>query len=65
MTDGEVTDWRISLNRVWEENGQLTGKTLGYMPFEQFAQKIRLDQCPRFDAKHVVVQVDDLSEVLS
>lgn len=65
VTDGEVTDWRISLNRVWEENGQLTGKTLGYVPFEQFAQKIRLDQCPRFDAKHVVVQVDDLSEVLS
>ena len=65
VTDGEVTDWRISLNRVWEENGQLTGKTLGYVPFEQFAQRIRLDQCPRFDAKHVVVQVDDLSEVLS
>lgn len=64
VTDEQVTEWRVSLNRVWEEDGQLTGKTLGYVPFEDFARRVGLERCPRFDAKHVVVQVDDLSKVL-
>lgn len=64
VTDGQVTEWRVALNRVWEENGQLTGKTLGYMPFGEFAQKTGLEQRPRFDAKHVHIRVDNLSEVL-
>jgi len=64
VTDEQVTEWRVALCRVWEENGQLTGKTLGYIPFAQFAQKVKLDQCPRFDVNHVYVQVDDLSKLL-
>ncbi len=65
LTAEQVTDWRVSLNRVWEENGETKADTLDYLSFEKFAQKVRLDQCPRYDAKHVIVQVDDLSEVLS
>lgn len=61
----QVTDWRVSLTRVWEENGEMKGDTLGYVSFGEFARKVKLDQCPRYDAKHVIVQVDDLSEVLS
>ena len=64
VTDEQVTEWRVSLNQVWEENGQLTGKTLGYVPFEDLARRIGLERCRRFDAKHVVVQADDLSKVL-
>ncbi len=64
VTDEQVTEWQVSLNRVWEESGQLTGKTLGYVPFEDFAQRAGLKQCPRFDARHVVVQVDDLTKAL-
>ena len=64
VTDEQVTEWRVSLSQVWEENGQLTGKTLGYVPFEDFAQRAGLKQCPWFDAKHVVVQVDDLTKAL-
>ncbi len=64
VTDEQVTEWRVSLSQVWEENGQLTGKTLGYVPFEDFARRIGLERCRRSDAKHVVVQADDLSKVL-
>lgn len=64
LTDEQVTDWRVSLNRVWEENGEMKGDTLGYLSFEEFARKVKLDQCPRYDAKHVFVEVKDLSEVL-
>ena len=64
VTDEQVTEWRVSLSQVWEENGQLTGKTLGYVPFEDFARRVGLERCRRFDAKHVVVQADDLSKVL-
>ena len=64
VTDEQVTQWQVSLNQVWEENGQLTGKTLGYVSFEDFARRIGLGRCRRFDAKHVVVQADDLSKVL-
>ena len=64
VTDEQVTEWRVSLSQVWEENGQLTGKTLEYVPFEDFARRIGLERCRRFDAKHVVVQADDLSKVL-
>ena len=60
----QVTDWRVSLNRVWEENGEMKGDTLGYLSFGEFAQKVKLDQCPRYDAKHVLVEVKNLSEVL-
>ena len=65
LEDSQVANWLVSLNRVWEENGEMKGNTLGYIPFAQFAQKVRLDQCPRFDHKHVYVEVKDLSEVLS
>lgn len=65
VTGEQVTEWRVALNRVWEENGQMHGETLRYMPFGEFAQRVKLDQCPRFDAKHVFVQVDDFSEVLA
>ncbi len=64
VTDEQVTQWQVSLNQVWEENGQLAGKTLGYVSFEDFARRIGLGRCRRFDAKHVVVQADDLSKVL-
>ena len=65
LKDEQVTDWRVSLNRVWEENGEMKGDTLGYVSFKEFAQKVKLDQCPRYDAKHVIVEVKDLSEVLA
>ena len=64
VTDEQVTQWQVSLNQVWEENGQLAGKTLGYVSFEDSARRIGLGRCRRFDAKHVVVQADDLSKVL-
>lgn len=64
LTDEQVTDWRVSLNRVWEENGEMKGDTLGYLPFAEFAQKVKLDLCPRYDAKHMLVEVKDLSQVL-
>lgn len=65
LTDEQVTDWRVALVRVWEENGEMKGDTLGYVSFQDFAQKADLDHCQRFDAKHVLVRVDDLSEVLA
>ena len=64
LTTEQVTDWRVSLNRVWEENGEMKADTLGYLSFAEFAQKVKLDQCPRYDAKHVLVEVKNLSEVL-
>lgn len=64
VTDEQVTEWRVALNRVWEEGGQLTGRTLGYAPFAEFAQKVGLDRCPRFDERHVLVSVDDVSKIL-
>lgn len=64
VTDEQVTEWRVGLTRVWEENGEMKGDTLGYLSFDEFARKVRLDQCPRYDAKHVIVEVKDLSEVL-
>lgn len=65
LTAEQVTDWRVSLNRVWEENGETKADTLGYVSFDEFARKVKLDQCPRYDARHVLVEVKDLSEVLS
>lgn len=64
LTDEQVTDWQVSLNRVWEENGQMQGDTLGYLPFAEFARRVRLDQCQPYDARHVLVEVKNLSEVL-
>lgn len=64
VTDEQVTEWRVSLNRVWEENGEMKGETLGYVPFGQFAQRVKLEQCGRFDARHVCVRVDDLTAAL-
>ena len=64
LADEQVTDWQVSLNRVWEENGEMKGNTLGYLSFEEFTRKVKLDQCPRYDARHVLVEVKDLSEVL-
>ena len=43
----------------------MKGENLGYVPFDRFAQAVGLDRCPRYDDKHVIVQVDDLSEVLA
>ena len=65
LSTGQVTDWRVSLNRVWEEDGETKADTLGYLSFDEFARKVKLDQCPRYDAKHVFVEIKDLSEVLS
>lgn len=65
LTTEQITDWQVSLNRVWEENGEMKGNTLGYLSFAEFAQKVKLDQCPRYDAQHVLVEVKQLSEVLS
>ena len=64
LTDEQVTDWRVALVRVWEENGEMKGDTLGYLPFDEFARRVKLNQCPRYDAKHVLVEVKQLSEVL-
>ena len=60
----QVTEWRVGLARVWEEQGEMKADTLGYLSFAEFAQKVKLDQCPRYDAKHVLVEVKNLSEVL-
>ena len=65
LTTEQVTDWRVGLVRVWEENGEMKGENLGYVPFDRFAQAVGLDRCPRYDDKHVIVQVDDLSEVFA
>ena len=59
VRDEQVTEWRVALSRVWEENGEMKGETLGYIPFAEFARRAGLDRCPRFDARHAVVCVDD------
>ena len=41
------------------DNGEMKGETLGYVPFAEFARRAGLDRCPRFDARHAVVCVDD------
>lgn len=64
LTTEQVTDWQVSLNRVWEENGEMQGDTLGYLPFAEFARRVKLDRCQPYDARHVFVEIKDLSEVL-
>lgn len=65
VTDEQVSEWRVGLARVRAESGEPQAEVLGYLPFGEFAQKVRLDRCPRFDAKHVCIRVDDLTEVLA
>lgn len=64
VTTQQVTDWQVALVRVWEENGEMKGDTAARLPFREFARRARLDQRPRFDAQHVRVKIDALSEVL-
>lgn len=52
--------WLVSLTCVWTENGQMTGKNMGMLPFARFAVLTRLNERPRFDARHVLVRVDDV-----
>ncbi len=55
-----VTRWLVSLTRVWTENGEMTGKNIGTIPFARFAELTRLNERPRFDDRHALVQVDDV-----
>lgn len=64
LRDEQVTDWQVSLVRVWEENGALQGKVLGAVPFDVVARGVGLEACPRFDQRHVLVRVDDIGALL-
>ena len=35
LTTEQVTDWRVSLNRVWEENGEMKADTVGSLAFAE------------------------------
>lgn len=54
-----VDRWLVSLTRVWTENGEMTGNTIGMIPFARFAELTGLNERPRFDDRHVLVRVDD------
>lgn len=62
-SDG-VIRWLVSLTRVWTENGQMTGKNIGMLPFARFAELTRLKERPKFDDRHVLVRVDDVGALV-
>jgi len=65
LRDEQVTVWTVSLVRVWEEKGELTGNTVGQLPFADFARAAGLDGLPRFDHRHVRIRVEDAAALAS
>lgn len=64
LPEDGVSRWAVSLIQTWIEKGELAGKNMGIIPFEQFAELTKLSEQPRFDDRHVLIRVEDVGALI-